>query len=295
MIRAVARALAIFDAFDNEHLSLSLQEIAERIRMPKTTAFRLVNTLERAGFLIRMDNQQYCLSLKIARLAGLVRSTLSIRDIARPAMLEVNMQTHETITLNTIAGTDRMVLEVVDTPSPLMSMARLGQHMPLYLGASSRILLAHMEPAELERVLKVTTAGIEFDRGAFDRELARFRKQGYALSRGQRVAGLTAISVPVFDISGRVPHCLSLTGPSVRVDPRDLDLAEILMAAGRDISTRLGASPDHAIDLKLMMDDASSEKPARGKKTPAKKAPAKPSKVAAKATPKLHTAAKVTA
>ena len=77
MIRAVGRALAIFDAYDNEHLSLSLQEIAERIRMPKTTAFRLVNTLERAGFLVRMDNQQYCLSLKMARLGGLVRSTLS--------------------------------------------------------------------------------------------------------------------------------------------------------------------------------------------------------------------------
>jgi len=93
MIRAVGRALAIFDAYDNEHLSLSLQEIAERIHMPKTTAFRLVNTLERAGFLIRMDNQQYCLSLKMARLGGLVRSTLSIREIARPVMLQVNEQT----------------------------------------------------------------------------------------------------------------------------------------------------------------------------------------------------------
>ena len=61
MIRAVGRALAIFDAYDGEHLSLSLQEIAERIRMPKTTAFRLVATLERAGFLIRMDTQRYCL------------------------------------------------------------------------------------------------------------------------------------------------------------------------------------------------------------------------------------------
>jgi DNA-binding IclR family transcriptional regulator len=295
MIRAVGRALAIFDAFDNDHLSLSLQEIAERIRMPKTTAFRLVNTLERAGFLIRMDNQQYCLSLKIARLGGLVRSTLSIREIARPAMLEVNRQTQETITLNTIVGTDRMVLEVVDTPSPLMSMARLGQHMPLFLGASSRILLAHMEPAELERVLKVNAKGADFDRAAFDRELARFRKQGYALSRGQRVAGLTAISVPIFDISGRVPHCLSLTGPSVRVDPRDLDLAEIMMAAGRDISTRLGASPEHAIDLKLMMDDASSEKPAAARKSPAKKASVKPRKAAAKVTSKPDTAAKITA
>jgi DNA-binding IclR family transcriptional regulator len=271
MIRAVGRALAIFDAYDNEHLSLSLQDIAERIRMPKTTAFRLVATLERAGFLIRMDNQQYCLSLKMVRLGGLVRSTLSIREIARPVMLQVNEQTSETITLNTIVGTDRMVLEVVDTPSPLMSMARLGQHQPMFLGASSRILMAHMELAELDRVLKVTAAGVDFDRPAFDRELARFQRQGYALSRGQRVSGLTAIAVPLFDINGRVPHCLALTGPSVRIDPRDLDLAEIMMAAGRDISTRLGASPEHAIDLKLMMDDVNAEKGAPAMKRAAKK------------------------
>jgi len=282
MIRAVGRALAIFDAFDNEHLSLSLQEIAERIRMPKTTAFRLVNTLERAGFLIRMDNQQYCLSLKVARLGGLVRSTLSIREIARPIMLEVNRLTQETITLNTVMGTDRMVLEVVDTPSPLMSMARLGQHMPLLLGASSRIIMAYMEPDELERVLKANTKGVDIDRAALERELARFRKQGYALSRGQRVPGLTAISVPLFDINGKVRNSLSLTGPSIRVDPIDLDLAEIMMTAGRDISTRLGASPEHAIDLKLMMDDESGDKPLKvEKKAAPRKTAAKPRKAAA--------------
>lgn len=276
MIRAVGRALAIFDAYDNEHLSLSLQEIAERIRMPKTTAFRLVNTLERAGFLIRMDNQQYCLSLKIARLGGLVRSTLSIREIARPVMLLVNEQTSETITLNTIVGNDRMVLEVVDTPAPLMSMARPGQHMPLYLGASSRILLAYMEPQDLERVVKANMNEPDFDRAAFDRELARFRRQGYAISRSQRVPGLTAIAVPIFDIHGEVRHCLALTGPSVRVDSRDQELADILLVAGRDISTRLGASPEHSADLKLLMAETAAGVPEPKQKKPAaKKAPAR--------------------
>jgi DNA-binding IclR family transcriptional regulator len=283
MIRAVGRALAIFDAFDNEHLSLSLQEISERIRMPKTTTFRLVATLERAGFLIRMDNQQYCLSLKLARLGGLVRGTLSIREIARPVMLEVNRQTQETVTLNTIVGTERMVLEVVDTPSPLMSMARLGQHQPLFLGASGRIVMAYMEPDELDAVLKAN-APADFDRSSLDRELARFRRQGFALTRGQRVPGLTAIAVPIFDMSGRVPHSLALTGPSVRMDPRDSDLADIMIAAGRDVSTRLGASPEHAIDLKLLTDDAVAERnPAPRKKAAAKKAPAKPRRAAEKA------------
>lgn len=284
MIRAVGRALAIFDAYDNEHLSLSLQEIAERIRMPKTTAFRLVATLERAGFLVRMDNQQYCLSLKMARLGGLVRSTLSVREIARPVMLEVNEQTKETITLSTAIGNERMVLEVVDSPSPLMSMARLGQHIPMLLGAASRVLMAYMEPQELEQVLRVNTAGVDnLDRAAFDRELTRARRQGYAISRGTRVPGLTAIAVPIFDMSDRVPYCLAVTGPSVRIDPRDLELADIMMAAGRDISNRLGASPEHGIDMQLLLadrsidrDDASAKKKPPVKKRPAVKKVAAP-------------------
>lgn len=280
MIRAVGRALAIFDAYDNEHLSLSLQEIAERIRMPKTTAFRLVNTLERAGFLIRMDNQQYCLSLKLARLGGLVRSTLSIREIARPVMLQVNEQTSETIQLNAIVNFDRMVLEVVDTPAPLMSMARPGQHTKLYLGAASRIMMAHMAPEELERVLKAN-ADSDFDRAAFDRDLGRYRRQGYAVTRGQRVPGLTAIAVPIFDMNGEVRYSLALTGPSVRIDPRDHELAEIMIAAGRDISNRLGASPEHSLDLKLLIADTVAEKAEAPKKKPAaKKSPAKAKKPA---------------
>lgn len=285
MIRAVGRALAIFDAFDAEHTALSLQEIGERIKMPKTTAFRLVNTLEKSGFLIRMDNQQYCLSLKLARLGGMVRSTLSVRDVARPVMFEVNEQTHETVTLNTIVGTERMVVEVVDTPSPLMSMARQGQHMPLWLGASSRILMAFMEPEEVDKVIKANAGGQPVDRAALDRELARFKRQGYAITRGQRVPGLTAIAVPIFDIEGRVRHCLALTGPSVRVDPRDLEFAEVMVNAGRELSNRLGASPAGLAELQHAADHDASTQAGNGAAPRKKAAPAKkaaPRKTAAK-------------
>ena len=272
MIRAAVRALAIFDAFDNEHLSLSLPEIAERIGMPKTTAFRLIDTLERTGFLVRMDNQRYCLSLKLARLGGLVRSTLNIRAIARPTMLDVNEQTSETITLNAIVGNDRMVLDAVDTPSPLMSMARPGERLPLLVSASARILMAYMRPERLEQVLAANVRSNPFDRAAFDREVARFRRQGYGISRGQRVPGLTAVAVPIFDINNEVHYCLSLTGPSVRVDSRDQQLALIMIAAGREISSRLGASPDNGVDLRLLATDGDTSRgtPAAGAKRGAK-------------------------
>jgi len=265
MIRAAVRALAIFDAFDNDHLSLSLQEVADRISMPKTTAFRLIDTLERTGFLIRLDNQRFCLSLKLARLGGLVRSTLNIRVIARSVMVTVNEQTSETIALNAIVGNDRMVLDVVDTPSPLMSMARPGERQPLLVSASARILMAYMSPERLEEVLAANVRSADFDRAALDRELARFRRQGYGLSRGQRVPGLTAVAVPIFDIDDEVNYCLSLTGPSVRVDSRDHELAEIMINAGREISSRLGASPDKGVDLRLLMSDPETSRGAPGR------------------------------
>jgi len=267
MIRAVGRALAIFDAFDKDHLTLTLQEISERIQMPKTTTFRLVHTLETAGFLIRLENQKYCLSLKLVRLAGMVRATSNVCEIARPVMAEVNRQTSETITLNTISGYDRLCLDVVDTPSPLMSMVRPGQSMPMLLGASSRILMAYMTREELDDVLKITAAKADLDRDGLDRELSRFRRQGYALSRGQRIPGLTAIAVPIFDINGRVQHNLALTGPSIRVDPKDLEYVELLVAAGRDISTRLGASP---VDLQ---EATPPSQEAKMPKAPAKRPP----------------------
>ena len=163
MIRAVSRALAIFDAFDKDHLSLTLHEIGERIGMPKATTFRLVNTLERAGFLVRRDNLEYCLSLKLVRLAGMVHSTLSIRDIARPVMVEVNRRTSETIALNTLAGVERVCIDAIDTPSPLMTIAHPGDHVPLLFGAAGRILMAYMDDKELSAVLKNSPGGKSID------------------------------------------------------------------------------------------------------------------------------------
>lgn len=263
MIRAVGRALAIFDAFDSEHLSLSLNDIAERIGMPKTTAYRLVATLDRAGFLIRMDNHQYCLSMKVSRLAGLVRGTLTMREIARPVMLQAGEQTQETLTLGTIAGSNLIVLEVVDTPAPLMSVAQVGQQVPLFHGAASRVLLAHMAADELRNVLAVTAAGEVFDRAAFQRELARCRQQGHAVTRVPQVEGLTAIAAPVFDLGGKARHCLELTGPSSRVDPREREFTAAVMAAAQEISNRLGAHPQHAIDLRTVMEHMTP--PAKGR------------------------------
>jgi DNA-binding IclR family transcriptional regulator len=242
MTRAVERALAIFDAFDAEHQILTLHQIGERIGMPKATTFRLVNTLQSSGFLMRLESNRYCLSLKLLRLAGLVRNTIGIRDVARPIMLDVSEKTGETITLNTRSGLERICIDVVDTPASLMTIVRPGEHVSLLFGATARLLLAYLTDAEIDEVIAKAPAAPAVNAPAIKKELATIRRQGWARTSGQRVAGVTAIAVPLSDGSDEVRYSLALTGPSVRVDPRRDEFTGVMHEAGRQISLLMGGT-----------------------------------------------------
>ena len=80
-MRAVQRILAIFESFSVETSSLTLQEISDRIELPKSTSFRIVQSLEKAGYLVRLEDQKYCLSFRFTRLAGLVRIRLAYEKL----------------------------------------------------------------------------------------------------------------------------------------------------------------------------------------------------------------------
>ncbi|MGZ5234483.1 MAG: IclR family transcriptional regulator, partial [Burkholderiales bacterium] len=151
MMRSVQRTLAIFECFTSERTSLTLQEIATRIRLPKSTTFRLVQSLDQAGYVVRLDNQAYCLSFRFTRLAGLVKSTLDIRQIARPAMTELAQKANETVTLNMVSERHRVCIDVIDTPSPLMSVTKPGERVRLIDGATAKTLMASLPKKELQQ------------------------------------------------------------------------------------------------------------------------------------------------
>lgn len=241
MMRAVERALSIFDAFDMENPNLTLQGIGTRIGLSKATTHRLVNSLNASGYLVRVGNHKYSLSLKFVRLAGIVRSTLTVRDVARPIMIEVANATSETIVLNTISGNERLCIEVIETPAALMHIVKPGEHVPLLHGATGKILLAYMDEEQLEKVLDSIKGEKSINRKALLSQLKRFRKQGYSHTSGERALGVTAISVPLFNLDGSVNDCLTLSGPSIRVDPRVEEFTAVMLKAGTSISSMLGA------------------------------------------------------
>jgi DNA-binding IclR family transcriptional regulator len=237
MMRSVQRILAVLESFTSPDNCLSLHEIALRIDLPKSTAFRLLHALEQSGYLVRLEDQRYCLSFRITRLAGLVRSTLGIREIARPIMRGLAEHTAETVSLHAASGGMRVCIETIATAGMLRSVTQPGEQAPLTVGSSSKVLLAWSGDAQLvahvvaqiARLAKRTPAQVEG-------ELERIRAQGYAITHGERVMGVSAISAPIVGLANGGPYCLSVAGPMVRMQGKESDTVEQVLRAAAEIS-----------------------------------------------------------
>ncbi|KVC15886.1 MULTISPECIES: IclR family transcriptional regulator [Burkholderia] len=241
MMRSVQRILAIFESFSAERSSLSLQEIADRIDLPKSTTFRIVQSLERAGYLVRLEDNQYCLSFRFTRLAGLVRSTLTIREIARPFLLELAEQTKETVSIHTVNGGNRVCIDAVSTATaPLRAVVQAGEQIPLLAGSASKVLMAYLPKTELTPIVTSAARARKMTKADLLEELARVREQGYAVSHGERLLGISAISAPIKDFNEEVHYCLSVGAPTVRMQMHEKEFIKLAVTAAADISRQYG-------------------------------------------------------
>lgn len=240
-MRAVDRIFSVLDAFTREQPKLTLQEISDRIELSKATTFRLVNSLSDAGYLVRLEDQRYCLSMKLVRLAGVVAGGLGIRDIAHPKMLEIGQETGETVSLNTVMGRDRVCIDVVESTARIMHIVTLGEHAPLLYGATGKTLLAHLPADEQAAVVKTLPRNAPFTQAQLKAELADIRKQGYAMTGSERVPGSLAISVAIYDMHDRGQYALTVTGPENRMKEQQERNLRCMLEAQRDISSKMGS------------------------------------------------------
>lgn len=240
-MRAVERILAVFETFTAERNSLTLQEIADRIELPKSTAFRIVQSLEKAGYLVRLEDQKYCLSFRFTRLAGLVKSTLSIREIARPIMTELAEKTKETVSIHTVSGKNRVCIDSIATvSSSLRNVVQPGEQVPLVGGSGSKVLMAYMPKAAITPILASITRSTKRPQAEMLIEFQKIRERGYAVSHGERLLGLSAVSAPIKDTNDEVSYCLTVAGPTVRVESTEKQLIKLVVSAAANISLQFG-------------------------------------------------------
>lgn len=235
-VRAVERALDILMCFTKDS-DLGLTEIAGEIGLHKSTVHRLLTTLEEKGFVIRNSaTEKYRLGLKIWELSAHLSQNDDPAILLLPQMEQLRDRLGETVSLYLRDGTERLRIQAVQSNQAIRRVAQVGARLPLYVGASSKVLVAYAEEAIVRAVLDSPDWPAAVDRAAYEAQLEEIRRVGYATSYEEREPGAAAVAAPIFDRSGRIAAALSVSGPVSRLSPETLvEFAPILIEKARDM------------------------------------------------------------
>ncbi|WP_199548139.1 IclR family transcriptional regulator [Streptomyces sp. N35] len=243
-VRSVRRALDILGLLTEDRPTVSLREIVEATGLAKTTVVRLVQTLEQCG-LLWITPAGYTAGPGLWRWAHLAHTSWELPGDARKVLRELAEEQRETVNLFMLRGLHRVCVAQQESPQPLRHVVRVGDELPLWAGASAKILLRDAADDLLHRIAVASPHGEGHARQLrVWADLAAER--GHAVSRGERDEGLTAVAVPVLGRSGAVVASLSLSGPSHRFPEAVVErFAEALTVAARRMSEQ---GFDHPLD-----------------------------------------------
>lgn len=245
--QAIERVLDIMEAFTAEEPELTITQLSQRLGLHKTTVHRLASTLMARGLLARDPRTRaYMLGHGLLRFVELVLNRQDIVSVSMPHMTRLRAVTGETIGLHVRVGSERVCIAQLESTQEMRMRLDIGRPLPLYCGASSKVFLAEMQPAEVEAVVRETGLkplgpGSITDRRALGNDLQSIRKRGYAISRAERIAGGATVAAPIRDESGALVASLSIYAPLMRADDKRIEkwIPLIKEAAGR-ISAELG-------------------------------------------------------
>jgi DNA-binding IclR family transcriptional regulator len=243
-VQSVDRALTILGVLARLG-DVGVTEIATELGVHKSTAFRLLATLEGHELVEQTEDRgRYRLGLGLVRLAGASTARLDVVQEARPVCRRLAAECGETINVAVLSDGAALYVDQVTGGSGLQSHNWVGQRIPLHATSNGKVLLSGLDRDEVDRrveSLPSYTATTITSRAALHRELAEIRDRGYAVAVDELEEGLTALAAPLRGAHGDVVASLSVSGPTLRLVGERLEtLAPVLVAAAGEVSRRLG-------------------------------------------------------
>lgn len=204
-IRALLRGLDVLTTL-NLHNGATVTEIADVIRLPRTTTYRILETLGTAGYVYRDEaDDRYRLTIQVRGLSEGFDDEAWVTQIARPQLEALGREIVWPVAIATLSGTSMMVRDTTDHVSPLaVERYSPGYRVPLLTSSCGRAYLAWCAPGQRETLIEILASSnrdedrLARDRVELERLLGEVRAHGYASAqRPRRIADQVAMSVPI--------------------------------------------------------------------------------------------------
>jgi DNA-binding IclR family transcriptional regulator len=245
-VPAIDRTFDILGLLERHEGGLSIQEFVTASGVPRSTVYRILNSLESHAVVRRERNGRYLLGTRLLGLAARVRRGLSDEDLgalARPHLRRMTARTHEASKLSVLDAGAALCIEALPGSSAYSLAPLVGRHYPLHAGGASKILFAAMDQpsrtAILERGVQALTPRTLTDPDKIEAELSRVRRNGWAEDRGEFSISVRALAAPVRDRKGTVVAAASVAYLAELNDGRSDEFRQAVIETADAISAEL--------------------------------------------------------
>lgn len=242
-VTALARGLAVIQAFTNQGRQLTISQISYRTGITRAAVRRYLHTLAELGYVVCQGGTRFALGPKVVSLGNAYLSGTPLGGNAQPVLDELSEAVGEACSMAVLDGNDIVYLARATSSRIMSPSLNVGSRLPAYATSIGQVLLAHLPEQELEAYLArvhflpftpntiVTAAGLKA-------VLEQIRHDGYAIANQQMEVGLSSIAVPVCDQSGAVVSGINVLANSLRTSPAQMvsRFLEPLQLAARKLS-----------------------------------------------------------
>jgi DNA-binding IclR family transcriptional regulator len=218
MSQSVDRALTVLASLAEG--PTSLEQAAARLGVHKSTALRLLRTLEEHGFVHRQADYRYRLGGGLFSLAQLALESIDVRGVAAPHLAALNDRCGHTVHLAVYEDGEATYVDKLESRYPVRMYSRIGKRAPLTASAVGKVLLAGLPPARRSELAYRLEYPVYTPRSlrtaeALLAELETVREQGWAMDRSEYEESVNCVAVPIRGIEGRVIAACSISTPTV--------------------------------------------------------------------------------
>jgi len=245
--KSLGKALDILETLGRVPEGMNLADVALLVKQPKTTAHRLLTTLEARRF-VRYEPAERLWKIGIE--AFVVGSAFlrnrDLVEIARPILSLLMADTGESASLYIEDEGEIVCLTQVETKHSMRVIARPGGRAKIHSSGSGKAILAFATPAHVDKVIERHGLPSATERTittpfALRRNLEEIRGRGFAFDDEENALGIRCVAAPLFDHTGEVAGAVSISGPSSRVTPDRLEsLGRRVRAAADQVTAAMG-------------------------------------------------------
>lgn len=243
--RAVSKALEILELMQIHQSPMALNEIASHIQLSKTSAFRLLRTLEAAGWLRTNGLGSYYF---VPEIRSTVPAQFLIRLLraATPCIQELSRTLRETVSLAALFENRIEVIAVVESPEIIRMSNVVGHILPPNASSLGKVIAAFQKQERRDKLLRSLgtyrfTSHTITDAAELTREFERVRAQKFAVDREESVSGGCCFGVPIYGESDQVAAAVSISIPKGRLgdENHEHSIIAALKASAQQISANL--------------------------------------------------------